>query len=582
MVNELNMVRVQDILTLYRSGLSQQEVAEKLQVHRQTVARYVRLSNREAKSTEAPPGTESGEVSKSTHAPAGNSGQPSQCEPFRSLIEEKVRRQLTAQRIYQDLKFEDGFEASYYSVRRFVRKLEKANPLPFRRMECPPGQEAQSDFGKGAPVKRANGKRKCPHVLRIVLSFSRKAYSEALWHQDTESFLRGLENAFWSFGGVPRTVVLDNFKAAVLHPDWYDPVLNPKLQAFCEHYGTVILPIKAYTPRHQGKTERGIGYVKDNGLKDRQFDDLSGHNHYLAWWEANVADLRIHGTTRQQVKGLFETAEKQTLLPLPAGLFPFFHEGRRSVHRDGHVEVDKAYYSVPPEYLGGWVWVRYDSKLVRIFNPRMEQIALHSRTEPGKFQTASTHIPKEKVSGVERGTDYHLRRTRLIGPWSHQWAKTMLEERGIPGVRVLVGFVALTRYHSDLDLEKVCQIALRNGCFHLRPLRHLLKQPNIQPDLAFMETHPLIRDLAEYQAVVDRVFNQSQEKILFSSLSPSLNEDKDQIGLNDILSLLPSFYSGETNNEGHAAFDAETTAALGSGLQPGGPSAGSLGEPSEP
>ena len=271
-------------------------------------------------------------------------GHISQCEPFREVIVGKLHTGLSAQRIYQDLVTENGFSGSYYSVRRFVGKLTVATEAPFRRMECEPGAEAQVDFGAGAAVVEPGQRRRRPHVLRVVLSHSRKGYSESVFRQRTEDFLACLENAFWHWGGVPRTIIPDNLKAAVKNPDWYDPEINPRVQAFCEHYGTVILPTKSYTPRHKGKVERGVDYVQDNALKGRTFTSLQEENRHLQHWEATVADTRIHGTTRQQVCKVFEEVERAALLPLPAGRFPFFHEARRSVHRDGHVEVQKAYY----------------------------------------------------------------------------------------------------------------------------------------------------------------------------------------------------------------------------------------------
>ena len=126
-----------------------------------------------------------------------------------------------------------------------------------------------------------------------------------------------------------------------------------------------------------------------------------------------MADTRIHGTIRKQVGKLFQEVERAALQPLPVERFPFFHEGKRIVHRDGHVEVAKAYYSVPPEYLGHTLWVRWDLRLVRIFNGRMEQIAVHVRQEPGRFSTQDRHIAAEKRSGVERGAVYLLGRVRL-------------------------------------------------------------------------------------------------------------------------------------------------------------------------
>ena len=253
-----------------------------------------------------------------------------------------------------------------------------------------------------------NGKRKKTHVFHIVLSHSRKGYSESTFTQTTEDFFRCLENAFAHFGGVPKTLVIDNLKAAVQHPDWFDPVLTPKVQAFCQHYGTVILPTKPYMPRHKGKVEGGVKYVQSNGLQGHEFDSLAAQNEHLAHWETNVADTRIHGTTKKQVGKVFHEVEKDSLQPLPRERFPCFHEARRMVNRDGHVEVAKAYYSAPPEYLGREVWARWDARTVRIFNHRWEQIAMHVRSEPGRFRTHGEHVVKEKISGIEKGTNYLL------------------------------------------------------------------------------------------------------------------------------------------------------------------------------
>jgi transposase len=115
---------------------------------------------------------------------------------------------LSAQRIYQDLVCDHAFVGSYQAVKRFVRHLRETQPIPFVRMEVEPGAEAQVDFGQGAWVE-VDGKRKRPHFFRVVLSHSRKGYSEVVWRQTTECFIRCLENSFRHFGGVPRTLVPD-------------------------------------------------------------------------------------------------------------------------------------------------------------------------------------------------------------------------------------------------------------------------------------------------------------------------------------------------------------------------------------
>ena len=311
MANRLKMATVESILRLHAQGWSQRRIAHELHVDRKSVARYVR-------SAAAAPG-DNGPVpvgaswppppdSKGANAPTGSSpirpvgqGRRSDCEPYRDLIVGKLEQGLSAQRIYQDLVGEHGFTASYWSVRRYAQGLVGKSERPMRRMEVAAGEEAQVDFGRGAPVVDADGKRRKTNVFRIVLSHSRKGYSEATYTQTTEDFLRALENAFAHFGGVPKTLVIDNLKAAVAHPDWYDPELTPKVQSFCRHYGTVILPTKPYTPRHKGKVEAGVKYVKNNGLAGHTFPTLEAENRHLADWERTVADTRIHGTTKRQV-----------------------------------------------------------------------------------------------------------------------------------------------------------------------------------------------------------------------------------------------------------------------------------------
>ncbi len=268
------------------------------------------------------------------------------------------------------------------------------------------------------------------------MSYSRKSYSEPVYRQTTENFIRALENAFRQFGGVPKTLVIDNLRAAVTKADWFDPDLNPKIVEFARHYKTVILPTKPYMPRHKGKVESGVKYVKSNALKGRLFSSLAEQKLFLLHWEETVADTRIHGTTKRQVRRVFQEVERPALQPLPSEPFPFYHEGRRRVHRDAHVEVDRAYYSVPPEYLGREVWVRWDTRLVRVFNDSFAQIALHSKAEPGRFSTDRAHLSDRKISGVERGAQWLLDKTVHIGPYAYLWAKTMLDERGIEEVRV--------------------------------------------------------------------------------------------------------------------------------------------------
>lgn len=262
------------------------------------------------------------------------------------------------------------------------------------------GTRSLAWLGSQNRITQTDGTRRRTHVLRVVLSHSRKAYSEVVERQRTDNFIRCLENAFWYFCGTPQRVVLDNLRAAVQQADWFDPELNPKVQAFAAHYGVVMMPTKPYTPRHKGKVERGVDYVQENGLKGHTFSSLAAENQHLLAWEQGVADTRLHGTTRQQVGKLFCEVEQACLQPLPLARFPFFHEGQRSVHRDEHVEVAKAYYPVPPEYVGRRVWARWDGQVVRVFNSASNRSpCMCSKCQAASAHTTSTwRRPRSAVS----------------------------------------------------------------------------------------------------------------------------------------------------------------------------------------
>src|SRR5580658_10269429 len=503
-MNELNVNLQHSILTLAGNGWSHRRIARELGVNRETVGKYLLLAR--SKPAISTPGSESDPGSKPAISTLGSTaGRQSLCQPYLPQIEAAVAVGLSAQRIYQDLVSEHGFSGSYQAVKRFVRQLRQTQAVPFVRMEVEPGMEAQVDFGQGAWVM-VDGKRKRPHLFRIVLSHSRKGYSEVVWQQTTESFIRCLENAFRYFGGVTCTLIIDNLRAAVKRADWYDPEVNVKVAEFCRHYGTAILPTRPAMPHHKGKIEAGVKFAQNNALKGRSFASLATQNLFLAEWEVSVADTRIHGTTRQQVGKVFHDVERAKLLPLPAGLFPVFEEAPRTVHRDGYIELQRAYYSVPPEYVGRQVWARWESRLLRVFNQRREVIAVHVLAEPGQFTTDPAHLHSPYRQVVQQSLEQLLDRARLIGPQTGSWAEAMVQQRGPIGTRVLHGLLALAQKHPVKALESAAQKALHHGAWRLRDLRTLLEQAGPVAQLDFLDTHPIIRSLDTYRDCVPDCF----------------------------------------------------------------------------
>jgi transposase len=377
MSNQLNMADHQAILGLARLNWSQRRIAAELGIDRQTVSRHLKAPAIDPPETvsaanaamvitgSAGPVADSNATivitgstglatdglsgvaapladSNATNVITGSAalatggsaalaasaapGRGSQCEPWRAVILEGLERGLTARRIWQDLAGEHGFAGDYQSVQRFVRRLRAGSgALPFRRMESDPGEEAQVDFGKAAPVVGPDGKRSRPHLFRIVLSCSRKAYSEAVPRQTTEQFLRCIENAFGHFGGTTRTLVVDNLKAAVLRGGLVRPGSIPRSLSSASTTARWCCR-RVHTPAAQGEDRARRGYAQSNALKGRTFTSLAEQNRFLSEWEATFADTRIHGTTRQQVGKVFVEVEKPALLPLPPGRFPCFQE----------------------------------------------------------------------------------------------------------------------------------------------------------------------------------------------------------------------------------------------------------------
>jgi len=260
-------------------------------------------------------------------------------------------------------------------------------------------------------------------------------------------------------------------------------------------------------PEHKGKVESSVKYVKNNALKGREFSTLAEENQFLVNWEKTVADGRIHGTTRRQVRQHFDEAEKNALLPLPASLFACFSEGQRTVHRDSYVEVRGAYYKVPEEYVGRQVWVRWNERTVRVYNRQFEHIHTFARRQPGQF-SHSLGARGRRSTTMEQDMTYWIRRSARMGNNCGLWAIEVMAEKDERGIRVLQGLAGLRKKHTNKDLDAACELALSQSAFRLKDIKRLLDRPEKQESFTFMDEHPLIRDMAEYGQFLDMLHPQ--------------------------------------------------------------------------
>ena len=306
--------------------------------------------------------------SRPTRAPTASA-----CEPYRALIDEALGRGRNAMAIYQDLVDGHGFTAGYASVKRFVRRLRRASaPVARAVIQTGPGEEAQVDYGDGPMIRDPmTGKYRRSRLFVLTLGYSRKSIRLLTMRSSARIWAELHEQAFRRLGGVPRVVVLDNLKEGVLRPDWYDPTLNPLYRDVLAHYGVTALPCRVADPDRKGKVEAGVGHMQRTPLKGQRFETVETGQTHLDHWEERWADTRIHGTTKRQVAAMF-AEERPHLQPLPLEPFRYYQYGERVVHLDGHVEVERAYYSVPPGRIGTTVNVQWDGHVVRILDRRPE------------------------------------------------------------------------------------------------------------------------------------------------------------------------------------------------------------------
>lgn len=371
------------IKTLLKKGYSQTYIAKTLHVSRKTIRKIIRSQERGEN-----------ELEKKPH--------PSVLDEYREYIEIQVNKGLSKQRIYQDLIREYQFNGSYSTVRDYVSKIETSDKKVYMVITSLPGEEAQVDFGYIGHIK-VNGKPKKAWVFVMSLSYSRYMYVCIVFDQCVKTFIQCHINAFKYFRGVPETVKVDNLKAAIIEADFYEPVTQRAYASFAAHYGFWAQPCRIYTPTDKGKVESNVKYVKDNCFKGREFKDIADAKEFLKFWLNDIANKRIHGTTKKIPAELFEEVEKPKLKDLPVEDFVFSKSSRANVGPNCHISYGGNYYSVPYIYIGSDVDVIEVNNLLKVFF-KGEEIALHPLCQDlkGEHITDNKHYPANKnITGKE-------------------------------------------------------------------------------------------------------------------------------------------------------------------------------------
>src|SRR5437868_8452260 len=428
------------------------------------------------------------------------------CEEYRELIEQGLARGRNGKAIWQDLVSDHGFVGDYQAVKRFVRKLRgPQRPEAVGIILTAPGEEAQVDYGSGPMVRDPQtGKYRRTRLFVLTLGYSRKSVRLLVWRSSTRIWAELHEKAFRRLGACPRVVVLDNLGEGVAAPDIYDPTVNPLFRDVLAHYGVVALPCLTRDPDRKGKVESGVGHAKRTPLKGMRFESLEEAQAYLDRWEERWADTRIHGTTKRQVAAMF-AEERPILLPLPLEPFRYYQYGERTVHLDGCVEVEAAYYGAPPGWIGRRVQVQWNLIVVRLLDPRNGQLLReHLRQPRGSHRILDQDRSKRTPMGTQQLLQRASRACRQIGAL----CQAMFELHRETAVRRILGVLALAKKYGVAAVDDACAAALEIGVSEYRFVRRYLERtPQLR--LSLRQIDPLIRQLTVYRDLID---HRSQEK----------------------------------------------------------------------
>lgn len=459
----LGMEKYIAIKTLREKGHSKTKIAKMLGCGRKTVRKILR------------------ELASGKEIVIKKKTSPKILDIYKDYIMAKVEEELSGVRIYQDLVAEKGYEGSYETVALYVKELKDVVDV-YVRLHSLPGEEAQVDFGYVGRVVEVDGVFKKVWVFSMGLSCSRYRYYEAVFSQSVKVFIQCHINGFKFFGGVPKTVKIDNLKSAILEASFYEPLYQREYLNFSKYYGFAPIPCRIATPTDKGKAEANIKYAKNGFFKGRLFkgstfeEGLIRCNTELTDWTNNICNKKIHGTTKEVPYEKFNNEEAKTLLPLPTVDYEIPEWVERTVNIDTHINVKLNYYSVPYEYIGKEVDVEIKDKLILVYGDN-QLLTTHVRCfEKGKFITNKSHYPVYKVITESEYYSYYSNKMWQIGQNAKKYYEEMLKRLGYGCYRAIRGIIGLVKRYGNHAVDKACKRAIMYDAYGYRIIKSICEK----------------------------------------------------------------------------------------------------------
>jgi transposase len=480
---ELSMIDVREVLRRWQSGQSARAIARDGVADRKTAGRYIEA----AESCELTPTDElTDDVVQRVAARVQARSEPERSEPRRLLDQHRPRIEawlaqespLKLVRVHE-LLGRDGIDVSYTTLRRYAHdELGWRERKPTVLIDDPPpGEEAQVDFGHVGYVRSADGHRRKLWVLIVTLSMSRYQFVWPTFRQTLEALCEGLDAAWAFFGGIVARVVIDNMTAAVVRASAQEPSINPSFLEYAQARGLFIDPARVRRPRDKARVENQVPYVRERWFAGETFtDDLVVLRESAAAWSRDVAGMRIHGTTRQVPRHVFENEERQHLAPPPDAPFDVPRWTDAKVHPDHHVQVARALYSAPTLYVGKVLRVRIDKVSVRLYF-RNDLVKSHGRAAPGKRSTDTADYPVGKAPYARRGVEGLVVQARACGEHIGRYAEELLAGP-LPWTKMRQAYalIRLCQRYGNTAVEALCARALAFEVVSVPRIERMLKQ----------------------------------------------------------------------------------------------------------
>lgn len=467
---EVPMFEVREVLRLWLGGEGLRAVERLTDVDRKTVRRYVKAAvdvgvTRESGGVDQLTDIVLGQVVEIVrpHRRDGHGEAWAALAARRDKVKAWSEAGLTGVKICE-LLARDGVIVPERTVQRFIadelgRGRGQGPTVPVADGE--PGQELQVDFARlGFLHDSVAGRRRVCHALIFTAVFSRHMFVWLTFSQTTEAVIAGCEAAWRFFGGVFKVLIPDNLTPVVTTADKLEPRLNEAFVEYAQSRGFVIDPARVATPTDKPRVERMVQFVRGSFWDGETFIDLADAQRRAEEWCAGRAGMRVHGTTQCRPIEHFRLEEAPLLLPAPTDTYDLPIYAVCHVHRDHHIEIGKALYSVPGNLIGVKVRVRADRKLVRVFY-RSQLIKVHPRQAPGRRSTDPDDLPSEKSTYALRDIAHLQRMAAGHGEAIGEYAAAVLDTP-LPWtkMRQVYALLGLVKKWGPTKVEAACRRAL--------------------------------------------------------------------------------------------------------------------------